>query len=341
MTKPNDAATVAVTDVALPIARIFITGGSGYVGRNLIRHFVGQGVPVTALARSAKSERVVRDLGATPFSGDLFSADLASGMRECDVLIHAAADTDHGPGTERQERVNQDGTEAVFRAARAAGVSRAAHLSTESVLADGRPLINVDEHHPLPRRPAGAYSRTKAAAEHCALSYNGAAMQVIVVRPRFVWGRDDTTALPGLLGAVQSGQFAWISGGDYLTSTIHIANLCHGIELAITRGQGGEIYFLADGEPVRFRDFATALLATQGVTAPEKSMPRALLRVIAGVGDQLHKLSGGRITAPLTLQSFATSAVPITLNIEKAQRELGYRPIMTRDAGLAELTTTS
>ena len=41
MTKPDDAATAAATDVALPIARIFITGGSGYVGRNLIRHFVG------------------------------------------------------------------------------------------------------------------------------------------------------------------------------------------------------------------------------------------------------------------------------------------------------------
>ena len=139
----------------------------------------------------------MRDLGATPFSGDLFSADLASGMQECDVLIHAAADTDHGPGTERQERVNQDGTEAVFRAARAAGVSRAVHLSTESVLADGRPLINVDEHHPFPRRPAGAYSRTKAAAERCALSYNGAPCRSLWFGHALSGGATTRQLLPG------------------------------------------------------------------------------------------------------------------------------------------------
>ncbi|MEO8684421.1 MAG: NAD-dependent epimerase/dehydratase family protein [Devosia sp.] len=337
MTERNDAAIATPTDDAWPYARIFITGGSGYVGRNLIRHFAGKGIPVTALARSAKAERVVAELGATPFSGDLFGADLVRGMEGCDVLIHAAADIDHGPGTESQQRINEEGTKAVFEAARAGGIQRAIYLSTESVLADGRPLINVDERHPLPRRPAGSYSRSKAAAERHALSCNGGGMEVIAVRPRFVWGRDDTTALPNLLGAVQSGQFAWISGGDYLTTTTHIGNLCHGIELAMAKGKGGEIYFLGDEEPVRFREFATALMATQGVTAPEKSVPRALLRFIAGVGDRLHKLSGGKITAPLTLPSLATSAVTITLNIDKARRDLGYAPVMTREAGLAEM----
>ncbi len=337
MTKANDAASAAATAPAYPIGRIFLTGGSGYVGRNLIRHFTGLGIAVTALARSPQSKRIVAELGATVVAGDLLSADLAAAMRGCDVLIHAAADTDHGPGTEAQRRINEGGTLAVFEAAQAAGIRRAIHLSTESVLADGRPLINVDERHPLPRRPAGSYSRSKAAAEQCALSYNGDGMAVIAIRPRFVWGRDDTTALPNLVGAVKAGQFAWISGGDYLTSTTHIANLCHGIELAISRGKGGEVYFLADEEPVHFRDFATALMATQGIKVPEKSVPRALLRVIAVIGDRLHRISGGKIVAPLTLQSFATSAVPITLNIGKARRELGYVPVISREAGLAEM----
>lgn len=337
MTEQSAAAPAAAMATAWPIAKIFITGGSGYIGRNLIRHFIAKGIPVVALARSTRSETIVTGLGATPFSGDLFSADLARGMEGCDVLIHAAADTDHGPGTQSQERVNEEGTSAVFKAARAAGIRRAIYLSTESVLADGRPLVNVDENHPLPRRPAGAYSRSKAAAERYALSCNGGDITVVAIRPRFVWGRDDTTALPNLLAAVRSGQFAWISGGDYLTTTTHIANLCHGIDLAIGKGKGGQVYFLGDDEPVRFRDFATALLATQGIAAPDKSVPRALLRLVAGVGGLLHRLSGGKISTPLTLQSYATSAVPITLNIGKARRELGYAPIMDRAQGLAEM----
>jgi nucleoside-diphosphate-sugar epimerase len=338
MTEQNDAADPAANAIALPAAGIFITGGSGYVGRNLIRHFVAKRVAVTALARSPKSERIVAELGAKPFSGDLFCNNLPQGMEGCDVLIHAAADTDHGPGTQSQRRVNEDGTRVVFEAARASGIRRAIYLSTESVLADGHPLVDVDENHPLPRRPAGSYSRSKATAEIDALSLNGSGMDVVAVRPRFVWGRDDTTALPKLLEAVRSGQFAWISGGQYLTTTTHIANLCHGIDLAIIRGKGGEVYFLGDDEAVRFRDFAVALMATQGVEAPERSVPRAVLRFMAGLGDWMHKVSGGKIASPLTLQTYATSAVPITLNIGKARRELGYVPVMTREAGLAEMT---
>ncbi|WIE41828.1 NAD-dependent epimerase/dehydratase family protein (plasmid) [Agrobacterium tumefaciens] len=100
------------------------------------------------------------------------------------------------------------------------------HLSTESVLATGKPLVNVDETMLLPLKPAGGYSRTKAVAERIALAANADDFAVVVLRPRFVWGRDDTTALPALTEAVKSGKFAWISGGTYLTSTTHIGNLC-------------------------------------------------------------------------------------------------------------------
>ena len=339
MTKTNDAARAAAADTPLPINRIFLTGGSGYIGRNLIRHFRGKGIPVTALARSAGSAEIVSALGAQPFSGDLFSANIVEGMAGCDVLIHAAADLDHGVGVKAQHRVNEEGTRAVFNAASAAGIKSAIIISTESVLADGRPLVNVDESRPFPRRPAGSYSSSKARAEQLALSFNGPDMDVIAVRPRMVWGRDDTTALPQLLAAVQSGQFAWISKGDYRTSTIHVANLCAGIERALLNGKGGEVYFLADEQPVQFRQFVTAMLATQGVAAPQKSVPRIMLRLIAGVGAFLHKASFGKVMPLLTLQAYATSAVEITLNTEKARRELGYEPVLARETGLAEMAT--
>lgn len=340
MTTNNGAAPAAATDSSLPIRRIFLTGGSGYIGRNLIRHFGGRVIPVTALARSARSAEVVCNLGATPCSGDLFSANLVEDMSGCDVLIHAAADLDHGLGGDAQRRVNEQGTHSVFEAAKAAGISRAIMISTESVLADGRPLVNVDESRAFPRRPAGSYSSSKARAEQLALSFNEPGMTVIAVRPRMVWGRDDTTALPQLMSAVQSGQFAWISQGDYFTSTIHIANLCAGIERAILKGTGGEAYFLADEQPVQFRQFVTAMLGTQGVTAPQKSVPRSVLRLVAATGEVLNKASRGKFVPPLTLQAYATSAVEITLNIEKSKRELGYEPVMSREAGLAEMAAS-
>jgi nucleoside-diphosphate-sugar epimerase len=331
------AAQDAATKEHARFRHIFLTGASGYVGRNLIRHFVSRGVKITALVRSANSAERVRQLGATPFNGQLFDPALTGGMAGCDALIHAAADTSHGPASERQRRVNEDGTRSVLEAARAANIRKVIQLSTESVLATGKPLVNVDETIPLPQRPAGGYSRTKAAAERLALAADGPGFSVVVLRPRFVWGRDDTTALPALTQAVKSGKFAWISGGSYLTSTTHIANLCAAVELALGRGRGGQVYFISDGTPVPFRTIVSELLETQGLAVPEKVVPRAVVRAVATIGDLLAKISRGRIIPPLTLQAYATSAVEVSFDIGKARRELGYEPLISREEGLAEL----
>lgn len=337
MTDTSIAASAAATDKHVPCRRIFLTGGSGYVGRNLIRHFVALGIEVTALVRSEASEQVVRTLGASPYRGDILGTGVGAGMSGCDALVHAAADTDHGLATCRQRQVNEAGTRAVIEAARMAGIRKVVHLSTESVLATGRPLVNVNETMPLPNRFAGGYSSSKAAAERIALGNNAPGFSVVVLRPRFVWGRDDTTALPALLEAARTGKLAWISGGSYLTSTTHIANLCVAVERALTIGRGGETYFISDGAPLPFRTFVSALLETQGLVPPEKSLPRAIVRTIAAIGDLLAFASGGRITPPLTLQSYATSAVEISLDIGKVRRELGYAPVISREEGLEEL----
>jgi len=317
--------------------RLFITGGSGYVGRNLIRHFVAKSVEVVALARTPHSAELVRSLGAVPLIGDLHDATLADGMQGCQMLIHAAADTNHGRGTPEQWRTNLEGTQNIFNCAALAGIARAVYLSSESVLLDGTPLVNATEAHPFPRRPAGIYSASKGAAERAALASATPSLAVMAVRPRMVWGRDDTTALPQLVAMAASGQLAFIGGGDYLTSTTHIANLCTGIELALRQGRSGEAYFITDGEPTQFRSIVSNLLETQGIQAPEKTVPRWLLRFIATVGDALGTVSNGRIIAPLTMQAFATSAVEVTVDITKARRELGYAPVISQADGLAEL----
>lgn len=146
---------------------IFITGSAGYLGRNLLRHFISAGHRVTGLVRTPEAAARVASWGGTPVLGDMLTADLVPLMCGADRLIHAAASVDHGPGS-AAARINPEGTRRVLDAARAAGLAKAVHISTDSVLQDGRPLRDVDESAPYPSRPAGSYSAGKAEAERIA-----------------------------------------------------------------------------------------------------------------------------------------------------------------------------
>jgi nucleoside-diphosphate-sugar epimerase len=309
----------------------FVTGGSGFVGRALIPALVARGVIVRALARSDAAAAAVSALGAIAARGDLDdAAALATGMAGCDVVFHAAAYVkQHGPLAEYMN-ANVGGTERVLAAARTAGVRRVVHIGTEAVLADGKPIIRADETRPRAAKPAGPYPLTKGLAEAAVIAAARDGLETVVVRPRFIWGKGDTTLLPELIDGVKRGKFAWIGGGHYLTSTCHVDNVVEGALAAAERGRSGEIYFLTDGEPVEFRAFITDLLATQGVTPGARSIPKWLARMIAGA-------TGWMKAPPVTRTALALIAHEVTVVDAKARRELGYRGAVTRAAGLAAL----
>ena len=319
---------------------VFVTGGSGYLGRNLIDALVARGDSVRALARSPQATMAVTARGARAVAGDILDEDaMAEGMRGSDVVVHSAALL-AGPRDESLYfRTNVAGTDAVLRAAERAGVPRLVHVSTEAVLADGRPLRNVDETHPYPRKHIRPYGITKAIAEQHAVAANSVRLATVVVRPRFVWGRDDSTLLPRFVAAARSRQLAWFSGGRYRTSTTHVANAAVGVIAAMEKGRGGEIYFVTDGEPVVFREFVTAMLATQGVAAPSRSVPLPLVRGVAAGMSRWAALTRAREEPLLTPAALALAGVEMTVSDAKARRELGYTPVISIIDGLAELRT--
>ncbi len=318
--------------------KVFVTGGSGFVGRNLIAALVARGDKVVALARSPGAQAAVRGLGATPQAGDLGDlGDMRAGMAGADVVFHCAAKVEDWGDPAEFQAVNVQGTANVIDAARAAGVRRVVHVSTEAVLADGTPIHDADETRPRAKHPIGLYPSTKAQAEEVALAANGKGIEVVAVRPRFIWGKGDTALLPKILAVMRKGQFAWIGGGGFLTSTCHVRNVCEGALLAAERGRPGEIYFLTDGAPVEFRGFITAMAGTQGVDPGSREVPRGLLYALGWVSElvwRAFKLKGG---PPLSRTAVVLIGEQVTVNDAKARRELGYQGLVTREAGLAEM----
>ena len=199
-------------------------------------------------------------------------------------------------------------------------------------------MRDIDERYPYPERTPFLYSETKAAAERLVIAASSPSFQTLSIRPRFVWGPGDQTVLPVLESMVRSGRFTWIDGGRAQTSTTHIANLAHGVRLALDAGRGGEAYFVIDEGTTTMRAFLTDLLATRGLTPPDKSIPGWLARTLGRSTELAWRAFGIRNDPPLTRFAAAMMSRDCTIVSDKARRELGYNAVVSRAEGLAELS---
>jgi nucleoside-diphosphate-sugar epimerase len=316
----------------------FVTGGSGFLGSALVRRLRREGWAVRALARSAEAATRVERVGAEPVRGDLDDPSaLRAGASGCELAFHAAATVSDWAPREDYVRVNVEGTRKVIEACRAAGVRRLVQVGTEAALMAGEPLRMVDERAPLRPDSKCGYCASKAMAERLVRDANGGALETVVVRPRLVWGPGDTTVLPALVEAAERGRFAWLGGGRHRTSTTYVDNAVEGLVLGAERGRSGEAYFVTDGEPVVFREFVTDLLGTRGIDPPDRTLPLALARALAGASETLWGTLALAGAPPLTRTAIWLSSLEVTIDIAKARSELGYTPPVSIAGGLERL----
>src|SRR5215208_2686495 len=317
------------------MALAFVTGGSGFIGGRLIERLRAEGLEVRGLARSDPSAEAVAARGAEPVRGDLGDVRaMREGARDADFFFHAAAKVEDWGPREDFERINVHGTRDALDAAADAGVRRFIHVGTEAALLAGQPLENANELTPLRPDSPALYSATKAKAEQAVRDAEREGFETVVIRPRFVWGRGDTSLLPTMVEIVESGRWRWIGGGHHRTSTTHVDNTVEGLWLGATRARPGAVYFVTDGEPVVFRDFVTRLLRTQGVEPPDKDLPLGVAKMAAAVAERATR-KGHR--PPLTRFAVWASALECTIDISRARSELGYEPVRSIEDGLAEL----
>ena len=293
----------------------FVTGGSGFVGRALVRRLLAEGNGVRVLVRSERSAATVSGLGAKPVRGELTDASSwQDAVVGCDVLFHLAAETDLAAPRERHERTTVGGTRAALDAARFASVSRFVHCGSEAALLAGEPLLEVDETAPLRPDSRAAYCATKAISEQVVLDANTSGLETVSIRPRFIWG-PESTLIEGLVAAVTAGQFAWIEG-RHTTNVTHVANAVEGLILGWRRARAGQAYFVTDADRVVLRDFLQTQFEIYGVEAP-----------IPELGAEA---AAREIPVPV-LWFLGQSCL---LRTEKAEAELGYRPVMSTAEGL-------
>lgn len=315
--------------------KVFVTGASGFIGGHIVER-LKRNHELVALARSPSSEVAVRALGAEPVRGELGAVSTAA-LRGCDAVVHAAAFVGEWGTRKDFWSANVEGTSQLLAASRAANVRRFIHIGTEAALFDGEDLIDIDESQPYPARQRFLYSETKAEAERRVLAAGDEVFTTMSLRPRLVWGPRDTSVRAAIAAAAKAGRFAWLRrrDGDISTSTTHVANLVHAVELALERGRSQQAYFIADDGTRSLRTFLTSYLAKNGVTLGDKEVPAGVARAAAAAVEGMWRLFGIQRPPPMTRFSASMMSATITVRTDKARAELDYVPAVSFATAMA------
>jgi 2-alkyl-3-oxoalkanoate reductase len=316
-----------------------ITGATGFVGGHLAQASQARGLAVRTLARPGSETSLLDRLGVEVYRGDLADPDAVRKAAEgVDLVFHCAAKVgDRGP-VEDYRAVNVEAMRTLLDAVKGRPLRRFVHLSSLGVY-EARHHQGTDESEPLPERHMDGYTQTKVESERLALHYQrDHAVPVVVLRPGFIYGPRDRTLMPEIIKNLAAGKVHYLGGDLRLLNTIYVGNLVEAFFRAIESPAAvGQVYNLTDGEAVTRQRFFEAVCGGLDLPPPHQRLPRRLaalvVRVLRWQGLRAER-KGRQAWLPPARYKFLL--LNLDFSIEKAKRELGYRPPFTFDQGMAE-----
>ncbi len=319
--------------------KIFITGGTGFLGQEVIKRLTNENFEIKGLARSEKSITKLKKMGVSTVLGSLENiAEWKNELKGQDVVIHCAAPVEFWGSWNKYQKGIVDATKNLFNASQKNGVKQFIFISSESVLQNKKDLVNITETEPYPKGPNSFYGKSKMLAEKYILNEK-TDMNSIIIRPTFIWGKG-VKALDTIIDKIKSNDFMWINNGKAMFEMVHVKNVAEAIFLSIVNGENKkkEIYFVTDDNPQPTRKFLTKLIETQGIEFPNKNIPKRLALSLANAIEWIWKVF--KIKSPPMITRFDVAFVAMSrkYNISKIKKELRYQPFISEKDGLKEMT---
>jgi nucleoside-diphosphate-sugar epimerase len=307
--------------------KVFVTGGTGFIGSEIVRQLRARGDDVACLVRNPDKGKKVAALGCQLVAGDLGDREaIRAGMEGCDAVIHAAAMYEVGiPKSQHQAMrdANVVGTENVLGAARDAQIEKIVYVSTVGAFGNTHQKV-VDESYEHPGKEfTSYYEETKWEAHKAAQRMMADGLPCVIVQPGGVYGPGDTSQVADLLEQFLDGKLPLLPFPDLGVCMTHVEDIAGGVLLALDKGRVGEDYVIS-GPVTTMREAIEVVAGISGRKAPKRALPTVLMKAMTPIGPLVGKVMG----QPPNLRELISSADGVTFwaSHEKASRELGYSP---------------
>lgn len=301
---------------------IFVTGGTGFLGRYLIAELCRRNFRVRLLTRFPDAYPWLSHYPELDIiQGDIRDpAILADAVRGCEGVIHAGGLFSIWSHAGDFEAVNVQGTRNLLSAAQQAGVKHFVYVSTIAVIGQPERGEVIDEV--TTPRPADPYQRSKLAAENVVLSDDFASIHRVIVRPGAYYGPLGNYAFNRLFFTdPMRGLIMQMDGGHYQIFPAYTVDVARGIVAAYHQGRSGEIYNLS-GESLSHRAAFDIICEEANLRFPRLNMPGIIGINFARVLTALSRITGREPFYPIGLRSYVFH--DWIVNSEKAANELGF-----------------
>jgi nucleoside-diphosphate-sugar epimerase len=295
----------------------FITGGSGFLGINLVRYLLARGERVVTFD-IVPFEYPEKDSVRSVVGDIRDSASLYDAMRGCDVVVHTAAALPLYTAEDIRS-TDIDGTKHVLESALRLGIPRVVHISSTAV-------YGIPDHHPLKEDDrldgVGEYGKAKIAAEEICISYRSKGLAVPILRPKSFIGPERLGVFALLYDwAYEGHNFPMIGWGNNRYQLLDVEDLCAAIYTAGTSTDDR----VNDTFNIGAKEFTTMKEDYQAVLDAAGHGKRIIGFPAAPMIWTLRFLELLRIS-PLYTWVYETASKDSFVSIEKAEQVLGYKP---------------
>ncbi|MGI2905783.1 hopanoid-associated sugar epimerase [Tolypothrix sp. VBCCA 56010] len=300
---------------------VFVTGGTGFVGANLLRLLLEEGYSVKALVRPNSNLGNLQGLDVEVVKGDLNDLNLWQQMQGCQYLFHVAA---HYSLWQKDRdalyRNNVLGTRNVLAAAKKAGIERTVYTSSVAAIGAGKFDRVVDETYQSPvEELVGDYKKSKFLAEQEAMQAASRGQEVVIVNPSSPIGPLDIKPTPTgdiILRFLRRQMPAYLNTG---LNFIDVRDVARGHLLALQKGKSGDRYILGH-QNLTLKELLDELAQITGLSAPQRTVPAWLPLSVAWVDEKILAPLGKQPSVPLDGVRMAKQRM--YYNASKAVREL-------------------